>query len=135
MLWLNIKRWKFQRKRIGKLPAKIWCLISVCIAVNIGLSRSKPASNNKCCFSLTHNNSGEVLFNQSTTLPITANNKASKPPSIAVTSVITRINQRKPKVHDQTNGHNDFGGSGSSCSGKGFKRFSNQASIGHNFSS
>ena len=38
MLWPSMRRWKFQRTCIGKLPASDWCLMSVCGATSAMLA-------------------------------------------------------------------------------------------------
>ena len=44
MLWRSSRRWKFQRSRIGKLPAIAWCLNIDCSATSSVLPSSTAAS-------------------------------------------------------------------------------------------
>ena len=99
------------------------------MAISKGLSNNKVSKSKRCSCWLLQKVSGELLPSQSTTLPMAANNKASKPPMSPVNKVMPNINNREPLVQAQTKGHSALGGESISLSGNGFNCFSNQASM------
>jgi hypothetical protein len=102
MLWPSIRRWKFQRSRIGRLPARDWCLNIVCAAISSGLAISTPPSSSRlprCC---VHSCDGSAFASQSTMRPIMLNSSASNTPQPAVKTVIAAIAGRAPAVQAHT---------------------------------
>ncbi len=91
MLCPSSSRWKFQRSRIGKLPAIAWCLIVVCSATSRMLPASVAASSVSFVPSFAQSSRGAVAASQSTMLPSTLNSHASNTPITAVSSVIARM--------------------------------------------
>ncbi len=128
MLCASISRWKFQRSRIGKLPASACCLIADCSATTAMLAVSTPASASSVVRCSIHSRAGATAASQSTMRPIMLNSSASNAPIAAVSSVIARMYLRSPSEHDQTNAANPRGGVAGGVSGYGSTSRSNQAS-------
>ena len=130
MLWPSIRRWKFQRSRIGKLPASAWCLNSVCSATTQRCwpSSTAPSSSSVPPLLGPQLRRLDLRASQSTMRPSIANSSASKAPIAAVSSVIaSRIRPRRPSVQAQRKAKKPRGGGAGAASGYGCTSFSNQA--------
>ena len=91
MLWPSISRWKFQRSRIGKFAASVWCFRIVCSATSTTLAVRMPASVNNVPRCSTHSCEGSTPASQSTIRPNMAKSSASKAAITAVQSVMPRM--------------------------------------------
>ncbi len=117
MLWPSIRRWKFQRSRIGRLIASVWCLTMVCSATTAMLATSSPAIHASVVPRSSHRREGAWPPSQSTTRPSSANSSASKVDITAVSTAIARILPRTPCVQAQRKAKKPCGGSGGSAAG------------------
>jgi hypothetical protein len=91
MLWPSIRRWKFQRSRIGKFAASAWCLRIVCSATNSTLPARMPASSSSVPRCTVHSCAGSTAASQSTMRPSIANSMASNTPMTAVHSIMPKM--------------------------------------------
>ena len=66
MLWPSIRRWKFQRSRIGRFTASVWCLTMVCSATTRMLAASAAAGHASAVPRSCHNCAGCRSPSQST---------------------------------------------------------------------
>ena len=117
MLCASIRRWKFQRSSIGKLPASACCLSSDCTATSTRLAVSTPPSSSRLWPWSAHRRAGVVALSQSTTRPRNANSSASNAPMTAVHKVIAIMYGRRPRVQAHRNGKKRLGGGEGSASG------------------
>ena len=117
MLCRSSRRWKFQRRRIGKLAASVWCFSIVCSATTSGLAARIAASSSRLPRCSVHRRAGSTAASQSTTRPSIANSSASNAPITAVQSVMARMYGRSPSEQAQRNAKKFFGGASGADSG------------------
>ena len=117
MLWPSIRRWKFQRSRIGKLPDSAWCLNIVCSAASTMLPASTAASTASVPPSRAQSSAAGTAASQSTMRPIMAKSSASKAPMAAENSVISAMYGRMPALQAQMKGQKRCGMRGGGASG------------------
>ncbi len=117
MLWPSISRWKFQRSRIGRFTASVWCLTMVCSATTPMLITRNAASHISVVPRSSHRREGTCPPSQSTMRPRIANSAASKIDMTAVSTAMAAILPRTPCVQAQRNAKKPCGGSEGSAAG------------------
>ena len=130
MLCSSIRRWKFQRSRIGKLLNTPWYLNRACKATKTMLAPSTTASSVSVCACCCQSWAGVVLPSKSSTWAIMLNSNASNAPIAAVKSVISARYGRTPLEHSHRKAKNCRGGGGGSASGYGCTSFSKRWNMG-----
>jgi c-di-GMP-binding flagellar brake protein YcgR len=117
MLWPSISRWKFQRRRIGRFTASVWCFTMVCSATTKMLTTSTAAIHISASPRSAHSREGTWPPSQSTTRPRMANSAASKIDMTAVSTAIAAILPRTPCVQAHRKAKKPCGGNGGSAAG------------------
>ncbi len=129
MLWPSIRRWKFQRSRIGKLPASVWCLTMVCSAIGQRAGQQDAAEQQqvpRCSRPQPRRRRPSPASRRRGPASRTAAPRRRRSPPSAASW--PRCSGADPWVQDQRKATKPFGGTDGAASGYGWTSDSNHAS-------